>query len=117
MENPNQRINDTEPLWQPSPRIARRISDRQLYIWAAILIPLIVLAGFARTYYLKGLLGGPDSKQKRMGKRVVAETLRGTLSPKTTLFHNWTDRVHQAFTNKMERILLAQMLQCTRGAI
>lgn len=31
--------------------------DRRLYLWAAILIPLIVLAGFARSYYLKGFRG------------------------------------------------------------
>jgi hypothetical protein len=39
--------------------VSRRINDRRLYIWAAILMPLIVLAGFARTYYLKGLFDTP----------------------------------------------------------
>jgi hypothetical protein len=33
--------------------------DRRLYIWFAVLMPLIVLAGFARTYYLKGFFGNP----------------------------------------------------------
>ena len=33
--------------------------DRHLYIWAAALVPVIVLAGFARTYYLKGFFGNP----------------------------------------------------------
>jgi hypothetical protein len=28
-------------------------------MWAAILVPLVVLIGFARTYYLKGLFGSP----------------------------------------------------------
>ena len=42
-----------------SPNIHRRISDRPLYLLAAIVVPLIVLAGFARTYYLKGLFGTP----------------------------------------------------------
>jgi len=37
-----------------TPIINRRINDRRLYILAAILIPIIVLIGFARTYYLKG---------------------------------------------------------------
>ena len=41
-----------------NPSIARS-NDRRLYIWAAALIPVIVLAGFARTYYLKGLFGNP----------------------------------------------------------
>jgi len=36
-----------------------RVNDRRLYIWAAILSPLIVLAGFARTYYLKGFFVTP----------------------------------------------------------
>jgi hypothetical protein len=39
-------------------RITRR-NDRQLSIWVAALIPVIVLAGFARTYYLKGFFGNP----------------------------------------------------------
>lgn len=33
--------------------------DRRLYAWVAILFPIIVLAGFARTYYLKGFFGNP----------------------------------------------------------
>src|SRR3954454_19424687 len=41
---------------QPLPR---RINDRKLYISAAILTPIIVLAGFARTYYLKALFSTP----------------------------------------------------------
>lgn len=38
------------------PRIGR---DRRLYTWFAILMPIIVLLGFARTYYLKGLFDTP----------------------------------------------------------
>ena len=33
--------------------------ERRLYIGFAVLMPLIVLAGFARTYYLKGFFGNP----------------------------------------------------------
>ena len=33
--------------------------DRRFYTWVAIAIPIIVLLGFARTYYLKGLFNGP----------------------------------------------------------
>ena len=36
-----------------------RRDDRRLYIWAAALVPVIVLIGFARTYYLKGFFGNP----------------------------------------------------------
>jgi hypothetical protein len=36
-----------------------RSDDRRLYIWAAALVPVIVLIGFARTYYLKGFFGNP----------------------------------------------------------
>ena len=43
-----------------TPRMPGRVNDRRLYILAAILTPLIVLAGFARTYYLKPFLGTPD---------------------------------------------------------
>jgi len=43
-----------------TPRMPSRVNDRRLFILAAILTPLIVLAGFARTYYLKPLLGTPD---------------------------------------------------------
>jgi hypothetical protein len=41
---------------QPLPR---RGKDRRLYTWAAVGIVLIVLTGFARTYYLKGWFGAP----------------------------------------------------------
>jgi hypothetical protein len=41
------------------PSIQLTVRDRHLYIWAAALIPVIVLAGFARTYYLKGFFGNP----------------------------------------------------------
>jgi hypothetical protein len=37
----------------------RRLFDRRLFAAAAIVFPLIVLAGFARTYYLKGMFGTP----------------------------------------------------------
>ena len=37
----------------------RRLFDRRLFLASAILFPLIILAGFARTYYLKGLFGTP----------------------------------------------------------
>lgn len=43
-----------------NPRLPIRINDRRLYILAAILTPLIVLAGFARTYYLKPFFNTPD---------------------------------------------------------
>ena len=43
-----------------TPRMPGRVNDRRLYITAAILIPLIVLAGFARTYYLKPFFHTPD---------------------------------------------------------
>ena len=33
--------------------------DRRLYLLAAIFLPLVILAGFARTYYLKELFGTP----------------------------------------------------------
>ena len=42
-----------------SPNFHRRISDRPLYLLAAVVFPLIVLAGFARTYYLKGYFATP----------------------------------------------------------
>src|ERR1043166_3289583 len=42
-----------------TPKMHRRISDRPLYILAAVIIPLVVLAGFARTYYLKGFFATP----------------------------------------------------------
>ena len=43
-----------------TPRVPSRVNDRRLYLLAAILTPLIVFAGFARTYYLKPLFGTPD---------------------------------------------------------
>ncbi len=43
-----------------TPRMPGRVNDRRLYILAAIVTPLIVLAGFARSYYLKPFFGTPD---------------------------------------------------------
>jgi uncharacterized membrane protein YozB (DUF420 family) len=42
-----------------TPNFHRRISDRPLYLLAAVIFPLIILAGFARTYYLKGFFATP----------------------------------------------------------
>jgi hypothetical protein len=42
-----------------NPIIDRSDKERRLYIWVAVFIPIIVLTGFARTYYLKGLFGTP----------------------------------------------------------
>ena len=42
-----------------TPNLHRRISDRPRYLLAAVVIPLVVLAGFARTYYLKGFFATP----------------------------------------------------------
>ena len=36
-----------------------RRSDRRLFLAAAIIFPIVVLAGFGRTYYFKPLLGSP----------------------------------------------------------
>src|SRR3982750_1463133 len=42
-----------------NPPIDWRISDRRLYLTAAIMFPLIVLIGFGRTYYFKMFPGAP----------------------------------------------------------
>lgn len=42
-----------------NPVISRGARDRRLYILAAIFIPIIVLLGFARTYYLRGFFDTP----------------------------------------------------------
>ena len=39
--------------------IQRAPRDHKLYTWFAIVMPLLVLLGFARTYYLKGVFNGP----------------------------------------------------------
>jgi hypothetical protein len=38
--------------------VERRLSERRFFILVASLFPLVILAGFARTYYLKGLFAG-----------------------------------------------------------
>jgi hypothetical protein len=42
------------------PHFVRRGGERRLYTWAALVAVLIVFAGFARSYYLKGAFGSPD---------------------------------------------------------
>ena len=39
--------------------VLRRPSDRGIFIAAAIAFPVLVLLGYARTYYLRGLFDGP----------------------------------------------------------
>ena len=39
--------------------VQARLFDRRLFLAAAVLFPLVVLAGFARTYYLRGLFDAP----------------------------------------------------------
>lgn len=57
MEN-SENIVLAEPRAVAKPRTLKK--DRRIYAWAAIAVPLIVLAGFARTYYLKGFFGTPQ---------------------------------------------------------
>lgn len=38
----------------------RRNADRSLYTWVAVVAALVVLAGFARTYYAKAAFGTPE---------------------------------------------------------
>jgi len=38
---------------------SRKRTDRHLYSWFAIVAPLIIFAGFARTFYLQGLSSAP----------------------------------------------------------
>lgn len=47
---------DTFMLAQPPDP---RVTDRRLYLAFACVVPLLVLIGFARTYYLKGVFHGP----------------------------------------------------------
>jgi hypothetical protein len=42
-----------------NPGIQTTGKDRRMYIWFAVVMPIIVLAGFARSYYLKGFFGFP----------------------------------------------------------
>ena len=40
--------------------VVRKGGERRLYTWAAIIAVLVVFAGFARSYYMKGMFGTPD---------------------------------------------------------
>jgi hypothetical protein len=40
--------------------VIRKPGERRLYTWGAIAAVLIIFAGFARSYYLKGMFGTPD---------------------------------------------------------
>src|SRR5712692_5564413 len=42
-----------------NPTLQRTGKDRRMYVWFAVFMPIIVLAGFARSYYLKGFFGFP----------------------------------------------------------
>jgi hypothetical protein len=40
--------------------VLRKAGERRLYTWGAIAALLVIFAGFARTYYLKGMFGTPE---------------------------------------------------------
>src|SRR5260370_12544903 len=42
-----------------NPALQTTGKDRRMYVWFAVFMPIIVLAGFARSYYLKGFFGFP----------------------------------------------------------
>jgi hypothetical protein len=42
-----------------NPTVQARNKERRMYLLFAAAMPLIILAGFARTYYLKGFFGNP----------------------------------------------------------
>lgn len=39
--------------------LEQRMRERRIFLWAAIFFPLLILAGFGRTYYLKAFFGAP----------------------------------------------------------
>lgn len=43
----------------PAPAKPRQASDRRFFTWFAVSFALVAFVGFARTYYLKPLFGGP----------------------------------------------------------
>lgn len=47
-------------IFDPAAALHRRTAERRLYVGAAVLAALVVVAGFARTYYLKGAFGAPE---------------------------------------------------------
>src|SRR2546421_975138 len=47
-----------------NPTVQARNKERRMYLWFAALMPLIILAGFARTYYLKGFFGNPPLPER-----------------------------------------------------
>lgn len=40
--------------------LVRKGGERKLYTWAAVIALVVVFAGFARSYYLKGAFGSPE---------------------------------------------------------
>lgn len=79
-----------------TPSVSRRISDRKLYILVAILTPLIVLAGFARTYYLKGFFSTPELPSRFVHLHGIVMTLWIALFVvQVSLIATKRTRVHQ----------------------
>ncbi len=76
--------------------LSRRVNDRKLYLWAAILTPIIVLAGFARTYYLKGFFATPALPNRMVQLHGVVMTLWVVLFVvQVTLVATKRTRTHQ----------------------
>lgn len=81
--------------------VDRRLFDRRLFKAAAFLFPLIVLAGFARTYYLRGLFDVPPLPS------VIVHLHGLTMTAWVALF------ITQVLLISSKRVRVHQRLGCT----
>ena len=57
---PSEHVQKGKTHMSGESNIIRGVAERRLYTWAAVGVCLVVFAGFAKSYYLKGLFGTPE---------------------------------------------------------
>lgn len=86
-------IGSEELLEQAAPRI--RSPRPRVFVWAAAAALLVVLGGFAKTYYLKGLFGSPALSSLVHAHGLVMTLWFGTLMAQVLLVSSGNVRMHR----------------------
>lgn len=86
-------IGSDDLLQQAAPRI--RSLRPKVFVWAAAAALLVVLVGFARTYYLKGLFGSASLSSLVHAHGLVMTLWFGTLLAQALLVSSGNIRMHR----------------------
>lgn len=86
-------VGSEQLLEQTAPRTG--LARPKVFVWAAAAALFVVLAGFAPTYYLKGLFGSPSLSTLVHAHGLVMTVWFGTLMAQVLLVSSGNVRVHR----------------------